>query len=100
MKMEVREAIPEAHAPLYRPQLLNLGLYESVIKGLMYKKGVRNYISKNCCPPPAVRMKRLAPCDDKRAALHSRMRQVRDLRLIENEQEERAFRVITTAALR
>jgi hypothetical protein len=41
-------------------QLLNLDIYEYIIKGLMYKKGVRNYISKNAWPP-AVRMKRLAP---------------------------------------
>jgi hypothetical protein len=45
-------------------------------------------------------MKRLAPTDDKRAALRGRIRRVRDLGLIENLEEERAFRIIRTAALR
>jgi hypothetical protein len=78
MKMELQEAIHAAHDTIMQYATVDFPLIPVYYKGLMYKKGVRNYFSKNALPP-AVRMKRLAPSDDKRSALRCRIHQVRDL---------------------
>jgi hypothetical protein len=77
--MELLEAIHAAYDTIIQYATVDFRFIRVYYKNLIYKKGVRNCISKNACPP-AVRMKRLAPSDDKRAALRGRICQVRDLK--------------------
>jgi hypothetical protein len=53
MKMELLEAIHAAYDTIIQYATVCSRFIRVYYKGLIYKKGVRNYISKNACPLPS-----------------------------------------------
>jgi len=53
MKMELLEAIHAAYDTIMQYATVDFRFILVYYKGLIHKKGVRNYISKNACPLPS-----------------------------------------------